>query len=363
MKKKLSEAVSVKSNKRRVTWVDIAKGLCMFVVISAHTAKLGSDSKLALDYRAAAMSFHMPLYFILSAYTFRFSENMAQFKKSVIRSAKHLLIPSVVIFILRIFLYDGITLSNIDNIAYWKEKALSFLFASGVSTKFAGKEIMEFGMIWFLVVLFASRAIFDYLHLVFEEKQFFAVCMICSVAGVGLGKTTTTFVCFDISLAILPLLYFGYKLKGMNFSDKSTLIILRDALACMALWGFLVYITLPDYRKVSYLELAPRLYPIYPLCFIIAIFGTIMFCKFSCLIDKIPGVNYVLRFIGKNSMYLYMAHCLDRTWDKYWDFGDTNTERMVMRCLTDFGVFLAFMLVLWLVGLIIKQSGREKTAA
>ncbi len=335
----------------------------MFVVISAHAVDLSLFGEMARDYRAAAMSFHMPLYFILSAYTFRFSVDMQQFKRSVAKSAKHLLIPSVIIFVLRIFLYDGLSFDNMGSLEYWKDKALSFLFASGVKTKFAGKEISEFGMIWFLVVLFASRALFDYLHLVFEEKQFLAVCVICSVAGVGLGKTTTTFMCFDIALAILPLLYFGYWLKKSNFANKPALTILREALMCMVAWWALLYMTFPDYKKISYLELAPRSFPVYPLCFIIAILGTVMFCKFCCLIDKIPGINSVLRFIGKNSMYLYMVHSLDRTWDKYWDFGDDQKVKMAMRCLTDFGVFLVFMLVLCLVGLVIKKPGREKTAA
>lgn len=88
----------------------------------------------------------------------------------------------------------------------------------------------------------------------------------------------------------------------------------------MAVWGGLLYITFPEPYRVTYLELASRNYPIYPLCFIIAILGTLMFCKFGCLIDRIPVVNTVLRFIGKNSLYLYMIHCLDKMWDEFWDF-------------------------------------------
>ena len=345
---KIMNETNVKTmTKKRITWVDVAKGLCMFLVIAVHTLGVGQGGKMTMVARGVIMSFHMPLYFILSAYTYKPSENMEQFKKSAIRAAKHLLIPTVIIFIVRIIFYDRIIIERQGDLGYWIRKSLSFLMSSGVSTKYAGLEVPAFGMIWFLVVLFVGRTIFDYLYLVFGEKYLLSICVLGSVAGVTLGKIATTFMCFDIALAILPLLYFGYRLKSVDFSGKKAVLIIRDALICMMIWGALLYVTFPEYKKISYLELASRNYPIYPLCFIIAILGTVMFCKICCLMDKVPGANTALRFIGKNSLYLYMIHCLDKIWDKLWTFDASLKLQALMRCLTDLGAFVVLMLVMW----------------
>lgn len=46
----------------RLTWVDIAKGLAIILVIIGHTAPFGSIA------RNTIFSFHMPLFFLLSGY-------------------------------------------------------------------------------------------------------------------------------------------------------------------------------------------------------------------------------------------------------------------------------------------------------
>ena len=343
----------------RVTSVDVAKGLCMFVVIMSHTVHAEGEKSFPLISRGMAMSFHMPLFFILSAYTFHFSENMEQFKKAAIKSAKRLLIPSLIIFVIRIFMYDKILTEGGVSLEYFIKKSLSLLFSSGVGINFAGLDVPAFGMIWFLMVLFVARVLFDYIHLVFEEKYVFPLCALFSIVGVTLGKSTTTFLAIDIAFAILPLFCFGYKLRNVNFENKKPLIIIRDALIAGAVWGGLLYVTFPDYRHVSYLELAPRNYPIYPLCFIIAIAGTVMFCKICCLIDKIPGLAIILRFIGKNSLYLYMIHCLDMIWDKLWVDYSSQKIQVLMRCLTDFGAFLILIVILYAPKLLIGKKVKE----
>lgn len=356
----MEDTVKMSGKRKRITWADVAKGLCMFLVILAHTVHEEGGKSLPLISRGIVMSFHMPLYFILSAYTFRMSENKDQFKRSVKRAAKHLLIPSLLIFVVRIFFYDGIIIEKQGDFTYWIRKSLSLLMSSGVSVKHAGMVIPAMGMIWFLVALFVGRVIFDYIHMVYGDKYLLSICVLGSVSGVTLGKVTTTFMCVDIAFAILPLFYFGYRLKTVNFSDKKSVLILRDALIAGLVWGLLLYITFPDYEKVSYLELAPRNYPIYPLCFIIAILGTVMFCKLCCLIDKVPVINMVLRFIGKNSLYLYMVHCLDKIWDKFWMVGDSQKVQILMRWATDLAVFAVVMAVMMVGKMMIGTKDKIK---
>lgn len=56
-------------DKGRVSWIDCAKGIATVLMILGHT--WFTESLKAFFY-----TFHMPLFFILSGYTFRFEKNI-----------------------------------------------------------------------------------------------------------------------------------------------------------------------------------------------------------------------------------------------------------------------------------------------
>ena len=72
---------------KRIEWVDIAKGIAILLVIIGHTVKFGSLS------RNIIFSFHMPLFFILSGYTFRPATNAKTFFKHLRKNFLHLILP------------------------------------------------------------------------------------------------------------------------------------------------------------------------------------------------------------------------------------------------------------------------------
>lgn len=57
----------------RVKWIDYAKGITMLLVIIGHTI---SDDLI----RGMIFSFHMPLFFMLSCVTYRFSLDKGELK-------------------------------------------------------------------------------------------------------------------------------------------------------------------------------------------------------------------------------------------------------------------------------------------
>lgn len=57
----------------RIAWIDIAKGITIILVIIGHVVPFDSAT------RNVIFSFHMPLFFILSGYTNKFSNNIIQF--------------------------------------------------------------------------------------------------------------------------------------------------------------------------------------------------------------------------------------------------------------------------------------------
>lgn len=79
----------MEKTKKRIDWLDMAKGYGMLAVIYAHLYNVGLRSVLYI--------FHMPLFIFLSGYTYRVKDN---WKTTVINKARRLLIPYIIFGIL-----------------------------------------------------------------------------------------------------------------------------------------------------------------------------------------------------------------------------------------------------------------------
>ena len=87
----------------RVEWIDFAKGIAMFFVIIGHTVSLFGGN-LEMFVRGGIYSFHMPLFFILSVLTFKFSVNNDQFVARTKKGFKHLIVPTLVLVFIRMII-------------------------------------------------------------------------------------------------------------------------------------------------------------------------------------------------------------------------------------------------------------------
>ena len=85
----------MKENGSRIEWIDLAKGICILLVVFYHVAIC-----LHIDYPLSTQiaSFRMPLYFILSGLFFKQYEGFVGFLK---RKTNKLLIPFL-FFLLRL---------------------------------------------------------------------------------------------------------------------------------------------------------------------------------------------------------------------------------------------------------------------
>lgn len=107
---------------KRVEWIDIAKGITMFLVILGHSV-FGA-------LRGMIFSFHMPLFFILSGMTCGLSADGSQFWRKCKKAFVHLVIPALIMFFLTMVgtvLVAGETPFTVD---FLKSKSLALLFSS-----------------------------------------------------------------------------------------------------------------------------------------------------------------------------------------------------------------------------------------
>ena len=233
------------------------------------------------------------------------------------------------------------------------QKAFSLLFASCSEFYLGSLRIPRMGIPWFLIVLFTARSLFDLLHLKLG-KAFVPACIGLSVAGVVVGKYIWLPFSFDITMVVLVFLLMGYGMRNFDPSEKS----IPGFLIAAAVW--LLTLLIPSMMDIKYLEISARRYPLYPLCLVTALAGTLMISYISSL-----GVRYLGRlkavpmFIGKHSLILMCVHTVIFMWE--WDgvFGHISSK-MLVRTGVMIGAELAIFCAIVFIKSLLSKKERMK---
>lgn len=295
---------------QRIEYVDIAKGIGIILVIIGHT--------VSGILRGVIFSFHMPLFFIVSGITYKYSTTKKEFQEKTGKAFKHLIIVAIFLFCVREFLY----ILNGDGFMP-VESSLTVLFASGAPVEMSEYTIPAIGYVWFLFAFFICRQLCDLLHLYFH-KYFRIIICILTLMGVVIGNSIWLPFSLDIALAVTVFFFVGKKLIEKNVIDQIVssnlrLVILISSLTVVM--GLLLELILAR----NYLELAAREYPLFPICFVVAVAFVIVILIFSNKILNIKFLSKQLIFIGKNSMLLLSIHYLDGAWGWLWRIICTGT--------------------------------------
>lgn len=326
--------------KQRIDWVDCAKGIAILLVVFSHT--IGANF-MEETLRGVIFSFHMPLFFILSSMTFKLSTDGNEFLKKTENAFRHLVIPALALFFLRI-IYDLIA-NKIpkDLMLYIGGGINKLIYASGVSVTVGKEQISSFGMLWFLVALFFSRTMFDYLHLKFgDSKKLIISVIICSAIGVIIGKIQWLPFDLDIVLAILPFMWFGNFIKKIDFEKK---VFLRFLIS------FLIFCVLLFFEFLickTYMELACRRYPIFPISFVTALAGTMFISYLSQILQKVKIFTW-LNFLGLNSFLIFAIHSLDYIFEPAWKLTKSNIVNGLIRCAENIAIMFAIYFLTYMI--------------
>ena len=332
----VTEGNSIVNNSKRIDWIDFAKGLALILVVIGHSVSGYETGSIT---RGVIFSFHMPIFFILSCATYRWSTTLQEYLKKLAKAARHLLIPAAATYIILIIVDIIRQPSLFISGDFWHGKLYTFVFTSGVQTNFGVITVNAIGMTWFFLVLFAARAIFDYMHLYLSEQLLLIVSIVCGILGIVVGSIYWLPFSLDIALAVMPFMYFGYKIKTFN-PEKHPWVKL---LICLAIWVFVIYLTFPDWRDWTYLELAIRRYPLFPLCYIGAICGSMFICEIGVLFCKLGKIAKPLVLFGRYSLYFFCIHILDEIWKDLYTIENHQFLSAGKRLLLDliaFGIFM-----------------------
>ena len=272
----------------RIEFIDLAKGICILLVVAIHAIPELDDYLPFLPY------VRMPLYFCLSGL---FYKDYGSLKNFTIKKLNNILIPFVAWYIISMVIY-----------------LIGRLFFPGnhEATYYIGDFIFQNEIynqpIWFLLSLFWSNIIFSLVRMISKKWYWeFAIIMACAAAGLIMSYFKVfNFLYIGISLTCIPFFFLGYMLKQTELlypsnSKKREFAIMS---LCMVLGMFLVFYPTEPSRVIYYSnEFIGNNYLIY---YLAGIFLTVSLLLCSKFLKKIPFITWIGRF----SIIILVTHML-----------------------------------------------------
>ena len=268
---------------KRINWIDYAKGIGIILVILGH-------SIFPETLKIWICSFHMPLFFMLSGFTFNI-EKYNDFKSFVKRKFKTLIIPY---FIFSIVNWFWIIARNRNNLSLTFKKFIGILVQIGNT---------DFGPgLWFVPCLFLSE-LFLYVLVKHLDKKILAIA---SIVMVTIGVAYARFINVNLpwGIDVVPIssafVCLGYLIK--NKTD----IILSYKLMPIYLVANIIFCYL-NFRILG--ESVGMWSSVYgnEIYYILAsVFGSFLIYSICKLISNL---NFLLH-VGQNSITYYCLHVI-----------------------------------------------------
>lgn len=279
--------------KKRIQWIDLAKGFCIMLVVLQHVSEL-----TAVDYPLSvqAFGFRMPLYFILSGLFFKQYEGFTGFLK---RKTNKLLIPFLFFFFVTAVLPYFILLLP-DRINLFKD----------IFTLLYDKDLIMFNSpIWFLLCLFEVNILFyivQWLARKISETHKTALVLVLSCligfTGLMLGVKGLNIVFYiDTAMSVLPFFAFGWWLFRHTHILTSPVNYIRDLIIVIICAVILYYTAVPVKWVVNRITIENT-----TTVYISGIAGTIMVLMLAKVIGRLPVISY----LGRYSIMVLCTHCL-----------------------------------------------------
>lgn len=291
------------TGKKRIDWIDTAKGICILLVVLQHVSnRMDADYPFKQDF----LTFRMPLYFILSGLFFKTYEGFWGFTK---RKTNKLLIPYIFFFsfggvIIPVLLYHafGISLSSYDGYGF---EAFKYIFSEHWICN---------PSIWFLVCLFEVSILFYLIiktsHAISAQEKtadilVVGLSLLMGIVGVLSYLLRIRLPYFiDSAFSALPFFAFGWLLRNKTnflYIERSWSVAFKSIIfICLSV----ALIHFFNHGKLSILSNSyggmSGVLQLYPY----GIIGTLCVLSFSRITGKIPFIS----FVGRYSIIVLCTH-------------------------------------------------------
>jgi fucose 4-O-acetylase-like acetyltransferase len=272
------------SGKRRIQFIDLAKGVCIILVVLFHAGVLTPSTPMLSCLR-------MPLYFFLSGLFFKTYGGTINF---MVKKINKIIVPFVFFYVVsKIICALRLVLAHDYNWTAVQSFLLNFDLVHNIP-------------LWFLVCLFVTNLIFCVLRRTIKNEMAFSLAIVvCALAGVAYGEDGVSgFAYSATALTALPFFYFGYMSNRTpwlypNKLDKYNWLIGLALIAVAAMISYYsgnAHISMRDNRFVGS-ALASYITSV------LIVSGVLMICK---AIKHLPWVSYV----GRYSIVVLCTHMI-----------------------------------------------------
>ncbi len=277
-------------NSKRILWVDFAKAVAIIMVIMGHAI-----SEYSLNFKQLEIiiySIHIPLFFILSGYTFKVKSDT---KTWIIKRIKGIMLPYL-LFCFLIFCCHilEILILHLDSGNFLKN-----LFSkSGIINTIFLTHKSVFSNLWFLpCLLFSEIILYNILKYV---KRKYLQRILCLLPGLIILLLKINIVLpFSLCTIIVSIMYIyiGYEIKNLILNNK--IIIICIILYIIAITYDIIILNCNLEQTVFNLNIT------YPILFLItSVSGSLIVME---ICKKIKN-SKVLNKIGINTLYIYGFH-------------------------------------------------------
>lgn len=280
--------------KTRINYIDIAKGICMLLVILYHIEGPLDDFKV----RRLIMCFIMPLFFFLSGFFFKKYNGFANF---ILRKINKLIIPFVFFtFITCLFFCIGwAIIGKFSNILQIPKNEIIAL---------QNDDLFLNTPIWFLMSLFETSLMFYLIYLIgyklnirdtYRKLIMVIMCLLIGTIGYQLGIHQINIpLWIDTSMTAIPFYFFGYL-----FKEKTDFLVQYKFDKYIPV--ILVVLGLIVYSQADFVNMRRNVYSGSTFSFYLcAMSGTIFVLLLSKLINRVP----IILFIGRYSVIILGTH-------------------------------------------------------
>lgn len=290
--------MTTRSLRNQYPWIDVVKSIGVYLVVLGHLLYQGSIPII----NQLIYSFHMPLFFILSGYLYKFKDNETNsefIKKKFLRTA----LPALIWILITLPIYF-FTEQNINSI----ERIKRFIFFDGF--------VPYNDPCWFFIVLFFVFIVVRFIRSLITDT---AKSVVINVIILFLGFILYIFEVHDYFMMKKTVICLGFFMMGNNWHKcimrinrnfKTSFYIAASAIS-LVLW--LVFgIILNDKVSLYKVDLGNYWSFIFS-----GLFGTLFFCGsikilYVCL-DKTEKQLFVEKYPVSASIFIVCSHFIPIT--------------------------------------------------
>ena len=287
--------MNIVEQNKRIEWIDILKGIAIISVIVGHRTWISYGIAPAV-LKIWIYSFHIPLFFFLSGYTFSIKGNIT-FGKFLLKKVKTILIPMVFFSIVSILANYGFYSILLKNKGRNPKVIIEGLLGIILQKRSGACS----GALWFLACLFVAEIImYAIVRLAKNNIKIITLLIVISFCiGMAWIKLTNILLPWDVEIAFVAVLFIGFGYLAKQFLSKSNI----NRWLCLIFFTVNISVALVNFyiSKKTAVDMANDIFG-NPALFVVSAFSAIM--GFVALFKNIKGTKWI-NYIGRNSLIYY----------------------------------------------------------